>query len=125
VQSPMLFDRYISNHTIQAGPFGVSVGDIGFLNDEQQLTIVGREKNMIISSGHNIYPEEIESFLQDFTFIQEAIVLGIPHPKFGELTVACLQLTKNSPFMLRQIRQKCKHAFPSYKRPKKYFIVKE
>lgn len=52
------------------------------------LCIVGRSKDLIISGGYNVYPKEIESFIDDMAGVDESAVIGIPHPDFGEAVMA-------------------------------------
>ena len=63
-------------------------GDQGVLSEDGRLSIVGREKDMIISGGLNIYPKEVERALDGFDGIGESAVIGVPHPDFGEGVVA-------------------------------------
>ena len=63
-------------------------GDLGFLNDEGRLFIIGRSKDMIISGGYNVYPKEVESSLEKLDGIVECAVIGVPHPDYGEGVLA-------------------------------------
>ncbi|CAM3810889.1 malonate--CoA ligase [Polynucleobacter antarcticus] len=55
---------------------------------DDYLCIVGRSKDLIISGGYNVYPKEIESFIDDMDGVDESAVIGIPHPDFGEAVMA-------------------------------------
>ena len=63
-------------------------GDIGTIDAEGRISIVGRAKDLIITGGFNVYPKEIEDVLDAFPEIGESAVIGIPHPDFGEGVVA-------------------------------------
>ncbi|MEP1209747.1 MAG: malonyl-CoA synthase [Rhizobiaceae bacterium] len=63
-------------------------GDLGKVDEEGYLHIVGRSKDLIISGGLNIYPKEIELVLDDQQGVLESAVVGVPHPDFGEAVVA-------------------------------------
>ena len=52
------------------------------------MTIVGRSKDLIISGGYNVYPAEIEGYINDLPGVAESAVIGVPHPDFGEAVVA-------------------------------------
>jgi len=65
-------------------------GDQGFQDKDGYVTIVGREKDMVISGGFNIYPKEVESVIDDIDGIRESAVVGVPHPDFGEAVVAVI-----------------------------------
>ncbi len=63
-------------------------GDLGRFDTDGYLHIVGRQKDLIISGGFNIYPKEIESLLDALPGVRESAVIGVPHPDFGEAVVA-------------------------------------
>ena len=65
-------------------------GDLGKISEDDYLTIVGRDKDLIISGGYNIYPKEIELVLDAVEGVGESAVIGAPHPDFGEGVVAVL-----------------------------------
>jgi len=63
-------------------------GDLGRFDENGYVQIVGRNKDLIIAGGFNIYPKEIESLLDDLPEVLESAVIGVPHPDFGESPVA-------------------------------------
>jgi acyl-CoA synthetase (AMP-forming)/AMP-acid ligase II len=65
-------------------------GDLGRLDSDGYLQIVGRQKDLIISGGFNIYPKEVELLLDTVPGVQESAVIGLPHPDFGEAVFAVL-----------------------------------
>ena len=65
-------------------------GDLGRFDEDGYLHIVGRNKDLIISGGLNIYPKEIELVLDDQPGVLESAVIGVPHPDFGEAVVAVI-----------------------------------
>jgi fatty-acyl-CoA synthase len=67
-------------------------GDIGIMDEEGYVQVVGRIKDMIIRGGENVYPREVEEFLYTHPAILEAQVFGIPHGKYGEEVCAWIQL---------------------------------
>ena len=69
----------------------VSVGDMGWLDEDGFLFITDRKKDMIISGGANIFPTEIEAVLIDAPFVQDVAVFGAPDAEFGEKIVAAIQ----------------------------------
>lgn len=98
-------------------------GDIGMFNENGLLFICGRKKNIIIYSGLNIYPEEIEDVLLSCTKIEDAIVYGIPDNEFGEVPVADLVLVENTDITEREIIDYCMTYLPSHKIPSEFNIV--
>ena len=71
-------------------------GDLGMLDAGGYLSIVGRDKDMIISGGLNIYPKEIESLIDELPGVEETAVVGLPHPDFGEGVTAFIVKTKDA-----------------------------
>ncbi|KIN74473.1 AMP-binding protein [Sulfitobacter guttiformis] len=69
----------------------ISVGDLGWLDEDGFLFITDRKKDMIISGGANIFPAEIEAVLMRAPFIRDVAVFGAPHPEFGEQIVAAIE----------------------------------
>ena len=59
-------------------------GDVGTIDAEGRVSIVGRAKDLIITGGFNVYPKEIEEVLDAMPGIGESAVIGVPHPDFGE-----------------------------------------
>ena len=65
-------------------------GDVGRVDEQGYVTIVGRSKDLIISGGYNVYPAEIEGYINELPGVAESAVVGVPHPDFGEVGVAVL-----------------------------------
>jgi len=65
-------------------------GDLGRLDADGGLEIVGREKDLIISGGLNVYPREVEEVIDRLPGVRESAVIGVPHPDLGEAVVACV-----------------------------------
>ncbi|MEM8769636.1 MAG: malonyl-CoA synthase [Pseudomonadota bacterium] len=63
-------------------------GDQAVMDETGRVSIVGREKDMVISGGYNVYPKEIETLIDEMPEVQESAVIGVPHPDFGEGVVA-------------------------------------
>jgi malonyl-CoA/methylmalonyl-CoA synthetase len=71
-------------------------GDVGKVDERGYVTIVGRSKDLIISGGYNVYPAEIEGYINEMKGVAESAVVGVSHPDFGEVGV-CLLYTSPSP----------------------------
>lgn len=65
-------------------------GDMGAFDDEGYLSILGREKDLVITGGLNVYPAEVEAALDELPGVAASAVIGVPHPDFGEAVVACV-----------------------------------
>lgn len=101
-------------------------GDIARINAENgYITIVGRDKDMIISGGFNVYPKEIELIIDDMDQIGESAVIGLSHPDFGE-AVACVATRQGtSSLSSQQVIASVKQQLANYKVPKRVFFVDE
>ncbi|HRN65319.1 MAG TPA: malonyl-CoA synthase, partial [Alicycliphilus sp.] len=63
-------------------------GDVGKVDERGYVSIVGRSKDLIISGGYNVYPAEIEGYINEMPGVAESALVGVPHPDFGEVGVA-------------------------------------
>ncbi|HAV5769571.1 AMP-binding protein [Acinetobacter baumannii] len=98
-------------------------GDIGRIDDEGYLSIVGRLKEMIIRGGENIYPKEIEDTLLELPEVLEAAVIGAADEKWGEVVLAFVAFKPNSECSIDLINQYCKKHLTRYKQPEKVIIL--
>lgn len=98
-------------------------GDIGRIDDEGYLSIVGRLKEMIIRGGENIYPKEIEDTLLELPEVLEAAVIGVADEKWGEVVLAFVSFKLNSECSIDLINQYCKQHLTRYKQPEKVIIL--
>ena len=98
-------------------------GDLGRIDADGYVSIVGREKDLIISGGYNVYPKEVELVLDELPGILESAVIGVPHPDFGESPVAILVPETGVEPDLPQIESATADSLARYKRPKRYVVV--
>ena len=98
-------------------------GDLGRIDEDGYVHIVGRNKDLVISGGFNIYPKEIELLLDDQPGVLESAVIGAPHPDFGEGVVALL--VASGEIDLEQIQASVADQLAKFKQPKRYFIIDE
>jgi Acyl-CoA synthetases (AMP-forming)/AMP-acid ligases II len=99
-------------------------GDLGYIDEEGYLYLTGRKKNMIISGGINIYPEEIEGVLMQHPNIKDVCVSAEKHNLLGEIPVAKIVL-KNPSCDISDIWIYCKAQLSNYKIPKRFDVVSE
>ena len=92
-------------------------GDIGHLDAEGYLTLVGRSKDMIIRGGENIYPKEIEDVLTSDPTVLEAAVIGVPDDKWGETVAAYVQPRPGRAINPEALHALCARKLAGYKRP--------
>ena len=98
-------------------------GDLGLIDEEGYVQIVGRNKDLVISGGYNIYPKEIELILDEQQAVVESAVIGVPHPDFGESLVAVLVQKPNEKIDVKSLSTKLGAALARFKQPRAYFIV--
>ncbi len=91
VRGPNLMRGYFNTQASGLDGHGwFATGDLGYVDADGALWIVGRARDMLISGGENIYPAELENVLADVPEIAEAAVIGTPDPRWGEVPVACV-----------------------------------
>ena len=100
-------------------------GDLGKIDEDGYLHIVGRNKDLIISGGYNIYPKEIELLLDNEAGVLESAVVGVPHPDFGETVVGVVVAEKGVELDLDQLKQNISGSLARFKQPQKLFVVDE
>ncbi len=100
-------------------------GDLGVMDEQGYLNIVGRSKDMVIRGGENIYPREIEEFLFRHPKIQQAQVIGVPDPKYGEELCAWIMLKDGEASSPEEIRSFCEGQIAHYKIPRYIKFVAE
>lgn len=100
-------------------------GDLGQFDEEGYLKIVGRNKDLIISGGYNIYPKEIELLLDQEDGVLESAVIGVPHPDFGETVVGIIVPEGDQEPNLEAIRSNISGSLARFKHPKKLVILTE
>ncbi|WP_276540426.1 AMP-binding protein [Salipaludibacillus agaradhaerens] len=93
-------------------------GDMGYMDEEGFFYIVDRKKDMIIASGFNIYPREIEEVLYDHPAIQEAVAIGVPDPYRGETVKAFIVKKEDEDLTEDELITFCKQRLASYKVPR-------
>ncbi len=96
-------------------------GDLAQLDEQGFLTLAGRAKDMIIRSGVNIYPEEVETVLRSHPEVRDAAVLGMPHPETGEELLACVVLSGT--VSAQRLRLWCEQHLAPYKVPRQFALL--
>jgi malonyl-CoA/methylmalonyl-CoA synthetase len=87
------------------------------------LSIVGRNKDLIISGGFNVYPKEIESVIDDMPGVAESAVIGVPHPDFGEAVVAVVVPREGSTVDVEAMQSELKARIANFKVPKRIHLA--
>ncbi|MCG7337556.1 AMP-binding protein [Sporosarcina sp. ACRSM] len=126
VRSTMLFSGYLEprSRTIQsiedeAG--WVTVDDMGYLDENGFLYVIGREKNMILSGGVNLFPEEIEAVLLQHPAVKEVAVVGLEDSYWGQIPIALIKGSAPK----KELKRLCREKLSAYKIPRKWFFIDE
>jgi malonyl-CoA/methylmalonyl-CoA synthetase len=98
-------------------------GDVGKVDERGYVSIVGRSKDLIISGGYNVYPAEIEGYINEMPGVAESALVGVPHPDFGEVGVAVVVRKPGVTLESEQIVASLKSKLANFKIPKKCYVV--
>jgi long-chain acyl-CoA synthetase len=99
-------------------------GDIGFMDDKGYVQLVDRKKDMILVSGFNVFPNEVEDVLATYPGVSEVGVIGIPDEKSGEIVAAIV--VRSDPLLTEQdLKAYCKEELTNYKRPRYIFFAND
>ena len=100
-------------------------GDVGRIDSDGYVTIVGRSKDLIISGGYNVYPAEIEGYINTLPGVAESAVVGVPDADFGEVGVAVVIAKPGEQVDAEKIRAALKTMLANFKVPKRCYVVQE
>ena len=100
-------------------------GDLGKVDEDGYVHIVGRNKDLIISGGYNIYPKEIELVLDEQPGVLESAVIGVPHPDFGETVVAVLVAQPGATPDTGAIMENVDQSLARFKHPRSIEVIDE
>lgn len=117
--------EYVGAPPARATPDGfVSVGDLGWVDDDGYLFIADRRVDLIITGGANVYPAEVEAALTEHPEVGDAAVIGLPDPEWVRRVHAVIEpLDPASPPSSAALDAWCRERLASYKRPKSYDFV--
>ena len=100
-------------------------GDVARIDADGYVTIVGREKDLVITGGYNVYPKEIETEIDALDGVLESAVIGAPHPDFGEAVVAVVIAVKGIVLKEGAIQSALQERLAKFKCPKAVFLRDE
>ena len=129
VKGPSVFKGYWKMPEKTADEFTTDLwfktGDVGKVDTDGVLTIVGRSKDLIISGGYNVYPAEVEGLLNEQPGVAESAVVGVPHADFGEAVVAVVVAQAGSTLDSAALIATLKRQIAGFKVPKQVFVEAE
>ncbi|MDH4363261.1 MAG: AMP-binding protein [Acidimicrobiia bacterium] len=100
-------------------------GDLGVMDAEGYVNIVGRIKDMIIRGGENVYPREIEEFLYGHPRIRDVQVIGVPDERYGEEIMAWVQTEDGAEITVEEVREYCQGKIAHYKIPRYVAVTQD
>jgi fatty-acyl-CoA synthase len=125
VRNSTQFDGYTSGKTKDFHDGFMSSGDVGRFDDAGRLYVVGRDDEMIVSGGENVYPIEVEKILAAHSDVAEASVIGVDDEQFGQRLVAFVVLTGGASATPDILKQHVRDNLANYKVPREITILDE
>ena len=125
VRNSTQFDGYTSGATKDFHQDYMSSGDVGYLDAAGRLFVVGRDDEMIVSGGENVYPIEVEKTLSTHPEVAEATVLGVDDEQYGQRLVAFVVLTDGSAVTEDALKQHVRDNLANYKVPRSITVLGE
>ena len=103
----------------------LTTGDLGWLDDTGNLTLVGRQTEMFIRGGYNVYPAEVEAVLSEHPMVARVAVVAVSEARLGEIGVACVVPVQGKAPTLDELRTFCRLRLASYKAPDRLTLLPE
>jgi acyl-CoA synthetase (AMP-forming)/AMP-acid ligase II len=125
VANEMMFEGYTGGGGKEIVSGLMSTGDVGHLDDGGRLFVDGRDDEMIVSGGENVFPREVEDLLADHPEIEEAAVVGVPDDQFGQRLRAFVVLHDGSELNEEAVKEYVKHNLARYKVPREVVFLDE
>ncbi len=125
VRNDTQFDGYTSGSTKDFHAGLMSSGDVGYLDEAGRLFVVGRDDEMIVSGGENVYPIEVEKALAAHPDVAEAAVIGVDDEQYGQRLAAFVVLGPDSSATVETLKQHVRENLANYKVPREIAVLDE
>ncbi|OBK26797.1 acyl-CoA ligase FadD12 [Mycobacterium asiaticum] len=125
VRNDTQFDGYTSGKTKDFHAGFMSSGDVGYLDENGRLFVVGRDDEMIVSGGENIYPIEVEKTLASHPEVAEASVIGVDDEQYGQRLAAFVVLESGASATEETLKQHVRENLANYKVPRSITVLDE
>jgi fatty-acyl-CoA synthase len=125
VSNPMLFSGYTDGGSKLVSRGLMSTGDVGHIDDAHRLIVEGREDDMIVSGGENVFPGEVEHVLLEHAGVVDAAVVGVPDPDFGQRLVAFVVPAPGASPTADDLRAHVRDHLARFKVPRDVVVVDE
>ncbi len=123
VGSPLLFDGYTGGGAKQVIDGLMSTGDVGHFDGDGRLFIDGRDDDMIVSGGENVFPQEVEELLTAHGDVDDAAVFGVPDDEFGQRLSALVVPVSGASASEEQLKSFVRERLARYKVPREIRFV--
>ena len=100
-------------------------GDLGRFDERGYLVIMGRQKDLIITGGYNVYPREVEDVLNSIAGVSESAVFGVPHADLGEQVIAAVVPETGATLNENSLVEEVETKLARFKHPRKYLLTEE
>ncbi|MDZ4264611.1 MAG: acyl-CoA ligase FadD12 [Mycobacterium sp.] len=125
VRNSTQFDGYTSGHSKDFHEGFMSSGDVGYVDEAGRLFVVGRDDEMIVSGGENVYPIEVENTLAAHPEVAEASVIGVDDEQYGQRLAAFVVLKAGAAVTPETLKQHVRENLANYKVPREITILDE
>jgi fatty-acyl-CoA synthase len=125
VGSPLLFEGYTGGGSKEIVDGMMSTGDLGHFDAAGRLFIDGRDDDMIVSGGENVFPQEIEEMLQSHEGVADAAVMGVSDERFGQRLAAFVVPKTGTSLSEEELSSYIKQRLARYKVPREFTFVDE
>ncbi len=125
VANEMMFEGYTGGGGKEVISGLMSTGDVGHLDEEGRLFVDGRDDEMIVSGGENVFPREVEDLLSDHAEIQEAAVVGVPDEEFGQRLKAFVVPRNGTDLDEDAVKEYVRHNLARFKVPREVVFLAE
>jgi acyl-CoA synthetase (AMP-forming)/AMP-acid ligase II len=128
VRGPLVFSGYFGDPLATANAFDgewYRTGDLAQIDEQGYLSITGRAGNLIRSGGEGVSPGEVEDVLRTHHAVNDVAVIGLPHPRWGEVICAVVVAKEGESVSLAQLRSHCEGVLTSFKHPRALMLTSE
>lgn len=126
VRSPFLMDGYFDDPEATAAAFDgdwFRMGDLGALDADGYLSIIGRKKEVLRTGGESVSPNEVEAVLRDAPGVEEVAIVGLPDPEWGEVLCAAVVPREGAAPTLAALRDHCEGRLAGFKKPRRIALL--
>ena len=126
VRSPFLMDGYFDDPQATAAALvdgWFLTGDLGALDDDGYLSIVGRKKEILRTGGESVSPSEVEAVLRDAPGVEDVAVVGLPDPDWGEVLCAAVVPKPGALVTLEDLKNRCEGKLAGFKKPRRIALL--